>query len=155
MGGLGFPLEEEPIALIDGLDAGRGGGKEWNWISDQGLSNLVNGGTTDLHGNKWRNEFGAGNQELGLGPGTSQSHHKTLLQISDSLRGGSMHFFTCLPHSSQPQVLTNNRHLKNAKTLLANALIPENCKWYPDNLSFISSLNYHQATSSPFCASEC
>ena len=29
---------------------------------------------------------------------------------------------------------------------MAKALIPENCKWYPDSLPFTSSLNYHQAT---------
>jgi len=28
MGGLGFHLEEEPVGLIDELDAGRRGGKE-------------------------------------------------------------------------------------------------------------------------------
>ena len=64
----------------------------------------MNGGTTDLYGNKRRNEFGGGNQELGLGPGTCQSYHKTLLQISDSLRGYA--FF----HLSSSFYLTTSSH---------------------------------------------
>lgn len=44
---------------------------------------------------------------VGFGPGTYQPCRKILLQISDSLRGGSMHFFTSLS-----LILLNHRSLQ-------------------------------------------
>lgn len=55
-------------------------------------------------GSKWRDEFGGGSTGVGFGPSTYQSYLKTLLQISDSLKGGSVLFFfffhLYLPHST-------------------------------------------------------
>lgn len=62
----------------------------------------LSGGTIDLDGNnRWKNAFGGGNQELVLDLSSYQLHCKTLLPVSDFLKGTVYaRFFLSLSYST-------------------------------------------------------